>query len=46
MSRPVAAVSVYSMRITGWVSAVAAFAVAVAVLLACYWRTVQSLTWA
>ena len=46
MSRPLAAVSVYSMRITGWVSAVAAFAVAVAVLLACYWRTVQSLAWA
>lgn len=34
-----------STRVTGWALAVGVFAVAVVVLLACYWQTVQSLVW-
>ena len=45
MSRPLAAVAGFSARTSGWALAVAAFAVAVIVLLACYWQTVQSLVW-
>lgn len=34
-----------STRLFGWLFATAAFGVAVAVLLVCYWQTVQSLVW-
>ncbi|EIM02178.1 exosortase [Rhodanobacter thiooxydans] len=46
MNRPFAAVAGFSVRTPDWVLAAAAFAVAVVVLLVCYWRTVQSLVWA
>ena len=46
MNRPLAAMAGFSVRTAGWVLAMATFAVAVAVLLACYWQTVQSLVWA
>ena len=45
MNRPLAAVAGFSARTPDWVLAAAAFAVAVAVLLVCYWQTVQSLVW-
>ncbi|HKV66256.1 MAG TPA: exosortase A [Rhodanobacteraceae bacterium] len=34
-----------SVRATGWVLATAAFAIAVLLLLVCYWQTAQSLVW-
>jgi exosortase A len=42
MSRPFRALAGFPLR---WASAAAAFAVAVVVLLVCYWQTVQSLVW-
>lgn len=39
------ALAAFSLRTPGWVSAIVAFAVAVVVLLVCYWQTVQSLVW-
>jgi exosortase A len=45
MSRPFAAVAGFSVRTPDWVLAAAAFAVAIVVLLVCYWQTVQSLVW-
>ncbi|MEO6800815.1 MAG: exosortase A [Rhodanobacter sp.] len=35
-----------SLRVPSWMAAAAAFAVAVIVMLVCYWQTVQSLVWA
>lgn len=45
MNRIVEAETVVSVRAPGWVLAVAVFAVAVLILLACYWPTLQSLVW-
>jgi exosortase A len=46
MNSPFAAVAGFSVRTPDWALAAAAFAVAVVVLLVCYWPTVQSLVWA
>lgn len=45
MNRSFVAMTGISVRAPGWVLAVVAFAVAVVVLLVCYWQTVQSLVW-
>ena len=45
MNRPPRALAGFLLRPTGWASATVAFAVAVVVLLVCYWQTVQSLMW-
>lgn len=45
MNRMLEAKPVVLVRAPGWVWATAAFTVAVAVLLACYWPTLQSLVW-
>ncbi len=44
--RPLAADAGLSVCASGWTLAATAFAVAVGVLLVCYWQTVQSLVWA
>lgn len=45
MNRMLEAKPIVAVRASGWVLAFAAFAVAVVVLLACYWQTLQSLVW-
>jgi exosortase A len=45
MNQPVTASPVLSLRAPGWTLAATAFAIAVIVLLACYWSTVASLVW-
>ena len=45
MNEPPRALAGFSLLRPGWVSATVAFAVAVVVLLVCYWQTVQSLVW-
>ena len=45
MNGPPQALAGFSLRAPGWASATVAFAVAVVVLLVCYWQTVQSLVW-
>jgi exosortase A len=45
MNQPVTASPVFSLRAPGWTMAATVFAIAVIVLLACYWSTVASLVW-
>ncbi len=45
MSLPPADRAAFSLRTPRWGVAIVAFAAAVAVLLVCYWQTVQSLVW-